>query len=234
MLQVSRPTGFTGPVLIRLLARLEDDIDSGRAPAPPAPTAPATSATADRLSHWIRWTDAISLSEALAVSARAAPAGSRVPTESAEAQCARVREALAQAIDEDAAVKPRAETPLDFALFQRRLLARQQAMVSSIGGLRERLRGALSAASPAMARLAAVDAAMEQVLEVRERKLIARLSPLLEKRFARLQQADDAGWLAGFRKDFHDALMAELDLRFQPIEGLLEALRTAPANAHPA
>ncbi|MDM0015642.1 DUF3348 family protein [Variovorax sp. J22P168] len=233
MLQVSRPTGFTGPVLIRLLARLEDDSDSGRAPALPAAVAPATSATADRLSHWIRWTDAISLSEALAASARVVPAGDRVAPEVEEAQCARVREALAQAIAEDSAVKPRAGTPLDFSLFQRRLLARQQAMVSSIGGLRERLRGYLSAASPAMARLAAVDAAMEQVIEVRERKLLARLSPLLEKRFARLQQADDAGWLAVFRKEFHEALMAELDLRFQPIEGLLEALRSAPPKAHP-
>ena len=33
------------------------------------------------------------------------------------------------------------------------------------------------------------------------------------------------GWLARFHQDMQDVLLAELDVRFQPIEGLLAALR---------
>ncbi len=34
-------------------------------------------------------------------------------------------------------------------------------------------------------------------------------------------------WLDVFRKDMQSVLLAELDLRFQPVEGLLAALRTS-------
>lgn len=34
------------------------------------------------------------------------------------------------------------------------------------------------------------------------------------------------GWLDVFRKDMQSVLLAELDVRFHPIEGLLAALRT--------
>jgi hypothetical protein len=32
-------------------------------------------------------------------------------------------------------------------------------------------------------------------------------------------------WLDAFRKDMRSVLLAELDIRFQPVEGLLSALR---------
>ena len=90
-----------------------------------------------------------------------------------------------------------------------------------------------------MARLAAVDVVMEQVLAAREHSLLAGVPALLEKHFNRLRgngtstTAEPAGepqageWLLVFRKDMKNLLLAELDLRFQPIEGLLEALRKA-------
>jgi hypothetical protein len=95
----------------------------------------------------------------------------------------------------------------------------------------------LAARSPAMARLAAVDVVMEQVLAAREHSLLSAVPVLLEKHFARLRQAaqatpdephsevQDGEWLHVFRKDMKNLLLAELDFRFQPIEGLLEALR---------
>ncbi len=49
---MSRRTGFTGSALVRLLARLTD-IDASRSPG---------TGFADRLSQWLGWTDAISLS----------------------------------------------------------------------------------------------------------------------------------------------------------------------------
>ncbi|KRG68472.1 hypothetical protein ABB29_12670 [Pseudoxanthomonas dokdonensis] len=41
--------------------------------------------------------------------------------------------------------------------------------------------------------------------------------------------ADDEVWLASFRRHMQDVLRAELDVRFQPIEGLLAALRHSQA-----
>ncbi|MBS0342442.1 MAG: DUF3348 family protein, partial [Proteobacteria bacterium] len=49
-----RRTDFTGPALIRLLARLTEAEPPG-----------SQQAFADRLSQWLGWTDAISLSAAL-------------------------------------------------------------------------------------------------------------------------------------------------------------------------
>jgi hypothetical protein len=50
------------------------------------------------------------------------------------------------------------------------------------------------------------------------------------RRRADNEQADDpalwmqpGGWLAGFRKELQDALLAELDVRLQPTVGLIEA-----------
>lgn len=128
------------------------------------------------------------------------------------------------AIDPQAA--PAAPLPLtDFAPYRQRYLARQQAMDAAVGPLRGRLRARLAGKSPAMARLAAVDVVMEQVLGAQERSLLGSVPTLLEKHFKRLRQAAPEGWLDAFHQDARDVLLAELELRFQPVDGLLEALR---------
>jgi hypothetical protein len=224
MAQVSQRAGFSGSTLIRLLARL-----SG------SDAREATPATADRLSQWFSWTDAIALSTALngsPATAAPAPAG---PASAQEAECARVRAALANALRAPVHGEP-VDTAAGFAPHRQRYLAKQQAMEASIGPLRERMRAALEARSPAMARLAAVDAVMAQVLDAREHSLLATVPAVLEKHFERLRQTAPAAgepgtetqpeaWLETFRKDSQDVLLAELDFRFQPVEGLLEALR---------
>jgi len=242
MVQVSRRTDFTGSTLIRLLARLTDtDVPESK------------EAFADRLSQWLRWTDAISLSAALDGAAPAAPSGPQACASAEEGECVRVRTALAKAIADDGAVAggkgpkhlraPAQEAPMntaaDFSSYRWRYLARQQAMESGIGRLRSRLRAALAAGSPTMARLAAVDAVMEQALGAQAHRLLASVPGLLEKHFQRLRRAAQAApdeaadesaqpgaWLEVFRKDMQDLLLAELDFRMQPVEGLLEALRT--------
>ena len=89
---------------------------------------------------------------------------------------------------------------------------------------------------PALARLAEVDAVMEMTLSPREQKLLAGVPALLGRHFDQLQPATDAAapgllpaadgsWLSLFRKDMQAALMAELDIRFKPIDALLAALR---------
>ncbi|MDP9896233.1 hypothetical protein J2W32_005222 [Variovorax boronicumulans] len=224
MVQVSRRTGFTGSALIRLLARLADI----EVPEP-------KQAFADRLSQWLGWTDAISLSAALNGGLAASSSGARAAGNPEARECERVRTAMTNAIAEDMHSASRDNTT-DFAAYRRRYHARQQAMQTSIGPLRGRLRSTLATRSPDMARLAAVDVVMEQVLSAQEHRLLGSIPAMLEKHFKRLGQADanladsDAepgAWLPVFRKDMHDVLLAEMEIRFQPVEGLLEALRAS-------
>lgn len=207
-MQVSRRTGFTGSALIRLLAQLTDiDVPESK------------QGFADRLSRWFGWTDAISLSAALDGSPAAARSGTRASASAEEGECARVRTASVNAIAADSVAAT------DFRSYRRRYVARQQALEASIGPLRGRLRARLAARSPAMARLAGVDAVMEQVLGAHEQRLLATVPVLLEKHFERLRQADGPGWPDVFCKDMQGVLFAELDIRLQPVEGLLDALR---------
>lgn len=137
---------------------------------------------------------------------------------------------------------------LDFAFYRQRYLALQQSMEAGVGRLRERLRALLTHGSPGMVRLAAVDAVMERALSRRERALLSAAPTLLGEHFERLRQAaltaadddaqaaDDAptaastAWLEAFRKDMRNVLLAELDVRLQPAQGLLAALRTHAKN----
>ncbi|HEX5683450.1 MAG TPA: DUF3348 domain-containing protein [Ideonella sp.] len=255
MTRGSQHTGFTGSPLVRLLARLtEVDVSE------------AKPAFAERLSQWLGWADAISLSAALNAPAAAAAArpASKADASTDEGEFARLRSALVNAVINDSPLalgQRRAgrrapvqdTTPMepaaDFPPYRSRYFAKQQAMELAIAPLRARLRATLASRSPAMAQLAAVDAVMEQVLGEQERSLLSTVPVLLEKRFESLRQAalatvapngpDEAEptpagpaakapWLEEFGQDMQHVLLVELDLRLQPIEGLLEALRATP------
>ncbi|RKE37578.1 uncharacterized protein DUF3348 [Paraburkholderia sp. BL23I1N1] len=252
MVQVPQRTAFSGPALIRILARLTDvDVPE------------SSQSLSDRLSQWLGWTDAIALSSALNNNPPAVAAGARAFSDAEERECARVRTSLANAIAGDSVLTaarrrgPAAHTlaqgaptdaPVDYAVFRQRYLSIQQTMETGIGTLRGRLRAMLAARTPAMARLAVVDAVMERALSERERSLLAAVPGLLAGHFERLRQAEQqtladadataspeavtaapatpGAWLDQFRKDMQSVLLAELDVRLQPVEGLLAALRT--------
>jgi len=291
MLQALQRTAPSGPALIRLLARFADaDVPEPR------------QSLSDRLSQWLGWTDAIALSSALTGAPPSVPAAARAFGSAEEAECARVRASLVKTITGDSAfavarrrgagyVEPQA-VPADYALFRQRYQAMQQSMETGVGNLRGRLRALLAAKTPAMGRLALLDAVMERALGERERNLLASVPVLLAGHFERLReaaqqaqdqepapalddgtQAESAGnaaaaaaagsaadgsvepkahvqaqpqpqapaldaaprpahavapnaWLDVFRKDMQSVLLAELDVRLQPVEGLLAALRT--------
>ncbi|OJB35114.1 hypothetical protein BGV57_28830 [Burkholderia ubonensis] len=255
MVQAPQRTALSGPTLVRLLARLADaDVPESR------------QTLADRLSQWLGWTDAISLSSALNGSPPAVAAGGARPAGGdAERECARVRHALAQAmmVARPAAASrrngarqapPAGETAdyADYADFWQRYLTLQQEMETAIGNLRGRLRVALAARTPGMARLATLDAIMERVLGARERSLLATVPGLLGAHFERLRAAEQqaladaqdperpenpqhpehpavtpGAWLDVFRKDMQSVLLAELEIRFQTVDGLLAALRAS-------
>lgn len=157
-----------------------------------------------------------------------------------------------------AAVSPRLPTleeMLDITSHRRRYAACQQTMDAQLGPWRRRVRATLSAQSPTLARLATLDGLMEQVVGAQERVLLSGVPALLERRFEQLRRAHEdqpAGlaaqttaapdplatppgpeappWLARFRQDMHALLLAELDLRLQPVEGLLDAGRASRAE----
>jgi len=234
MVQAPQRPAVPGPTFIRLLANL---VDADVPPSPPS--------LADHLGRWLDWSHAIALSTAL----DGKPASAEPTTHDAgneEDECARIRRSLAGAIVDDRvpARPPRrasgeageadASEAVDYPMFRQRHLSLQRSMQAATGGLRSRLRDTLAGKSAAMARLAAVDAAMEAALSPREQSLLAHVPDLLGQHFERLHQAASAkpastspgAWLEAFRRDRQSVLLAELDVRFQPVEGLLAALRT--------
>jgi hypothetical protein len=241
--QAAQNATVRGPAFIRQLARMIDvDVMPTRQPL------------SQRLSQWLDWTHSIALSTALD-GKPAAGVGPVSPSVSAEEEeCALARAALARAITGGGAdVLAAAATPApavegsvdakpDYAPFRQRYHAMQRLMQSATGRLRGRLRDRLAEGNADMARLAEVDAVMERALSPREQTLLAAVPTLLGEHFERLRQADGASpldepaaqdpsaasagaWLDVFRRDMQSVLLAELDLRFQPVDGLLAALR---------
>nr|WP_134980608.1 DUF3348 domain-containing protein [Xanthomonas axonopodis] len=240
MAKVSPRAPLSGPAFIRLLARLSD-----------AHIAQSNHALAERLSQWIDWTRAVAVSKALdgklpdpddlpEPRPLDAEARARVRTGLAASSVAEL-DALVVRVRAEARNAALAGAP-DFAPFRQHYLAMQRAMRTATGDLRGRLRDLLALVSADMARLAEVDAVMELTLSPREQSLLNTVPSLLGAHFERLRDAAQAhhrptddeaapravpdGWLDIFRKDMQSVLLAELDVRFHPIEGLLAALRT--------
>lgn len=241
MAKASPQAPVLGPTFIRLLARLAQT-DVSRPP-------PALS---ERLNQWFDWNRAITLSRALDGRLPELPDSPDFDA-AIDAECAQARATLQDTIAGGLdAAPPRRLSAAErqahggYAPYRQHCLAVQRAMQVSTGTLRGRLRDMLARQSPAKARLAEVDAVMEATLSPLEHGLLANIPTLLGLRFATLQgsppptatppaapdSSDDtvpapAGpWLAVFEQDLRNALLAELDVRFHPIEGLLAALRT--------
>lgn len=246
MAKAPQRTPVPGPVFIRLLARLTD-VDVPQ-------SSHALSDRLSQWIDWNRAV-ALSRALDGNVSAAAADVASFDSAVEDEYARARASLANAIADDlESPSVRPRADghsctdgggadAMVDYAWFHQRYLAIQRAMQAATGRLRGRLRDMLAQRSADMARLAEVDAVMELTLSSREQTLLAAVPKLLGEHFARLQRAEQKSladmqlsgnapvatpgeWLRVFRKDMQAVLLAELDVRFQPIEGLLAALRT--------
>ncbi|HAI47649.1 MAG TPA: hypothetical protein DCM50_13300 [Stenotrophomonas sp.] len=213
----------------------------GQAGFADGPLPSASPDMSDRLSQWLDWNRAVALSRAL--DGRLPPVAADAPVfDSAEqAECARVHAVLATSIRADADAR-RAAAGEDYAPHRQHCVNLQRSMQAATGRLRGRLRDMLGHGSAELARLAEVDAVMEQTLSPREHALLGAVPALLGQHFERLRAAaspapgdgdnDEAlpdtahpGWLARFHQDMQDVLLAELDVRFQPIEGLLAALR---------
>lgn len=129
--------------------------------------------------------------------------------------------------------------------YQHRHAALQRQMEQMTTAVRDHVRQALSTASPRLQQLAALDATLEKVLAAREQAALPRIPRILQRRFDGLRKAhgravadEDAaaddptawsrpgGWLHAFAQDWRQVLLAERDLRLDPVAGLVEAAAT--------
>ncbi len=131
---------------------------------------------------------------------------------------------------------PPLDPATEFSLLLQEYSDVQRRMEMRVDALRAYAREVLAAQSPALAQLAAMDGLMTQLVHGREQHLLANLPSLLRRRFEARRQADteaadgeslepvaSGAWLKALRADFRQALQAELDLRLQPIVGLVQA-----------
>jgi len=206
-----------------------------------APAAPAGTDFAERLGRWLNAFDAVNLQAAhQSIRAiRAAAPRNLVSSRSSSPQALaedlqRVRATLAQAIAQDpvpfAIPKLARRAPGDttalptvvdagYAPYQQRHLKLQRQMEQLVAPLRDHVREVLSQSSPGLRQLAALDAALDPVLTRREQLHLPAVAPLLQRRFEALARDHEA-----FRREWTEVLLAELDLRLDPVAGLIAAL----------
>ena len=129
-----------------------------------------------------------------------------------------------------------------------RYLELQKQMDARLLALRAQIRHALAKGPVALRQLAALDGVMEQMLGVREQRLWASLPGCLERRLTHRQHTHQqtlqtsgrhdepqrwrqpGGWLWAFEQDLQALLIAEMQVRLQPITGLLEAAHNEKAG----
>jgi hypothetical protein len=201
---------------------------------------------AERLALWCNAFDAIRL-QALHQAVRAGQPGVRgkgpVRVQALRDDVQRVRGTLAKAVTLDPVALAEARRdpleelrlarrgkarPVDaeaagsYAPWQQRHLELQGQMEMMVTPLREHVREAVGRASPRLRQLAALDAVFAQVIAPREQALLPTAATLLERRFEQLRGQD--GGLDAFAAEWRQALLAELDLRLEPVVGLVDAL----------
>ena len=125
--------------------------------------------------------------------------------------------------------------------YRRFYAAHQTEMALGLQALRRRIRSSLAAMSVELHQLAELDEILDESLAIHTRRLFNVIPKLLEQRFIFLleshceninEESNDEldkwllpdGWLTLFYHDMREMLLAEFDVRLQPIIGLIEAL----------
>jgi hypothetical protein len=129
-----------------------------------------------------------------------------------------------------------------FEPYRRFYLAHQNDFEQGVRRLRTQMHELLAQGPESLRQLATLDAAFAAILNDRESKVLRRIPVLLESRFGQLIQnhlqtvdgllparlfttgVEHAPWLITFCADMRTVLLAELELRLQPVRGLIEAM----------
>jgi len=200
----------------------------------PTPATTPRQDFAERLSLWLAPVDTIQLHGLLQntpASKQTAATGTRQAVFTALNKA--VQQARSQLTDhitrtDEATALLVQDTALNYAPYRKRHLDQQRLMDTQITPLRAGVRQVLAKMSPTLRHLASLDALLEQALANREQKLLATAPFLLERRFEAMktsaEQAQPPEWLQHFDREWQTHLLAELDVRLQPVLGLVEAV----------
>ncbi|MFV0276383.1 MAG: DUF3348 family protein [Parahaliea sp.] len=100
--------------------------------------------------------------------------------------------------------------------------AHQREMEARVRGLQERVRHVLLDTDPALARLATLDTALANALLSHTRRLFAGIPALVARRQVALREVE--GGPQQLKAELQGLLLAEVDARLLPVQGLVEAL----------
>lgn len=129
-----------------------------------------------------------------------------------------------------------------FDAYQRFYAALQRQMDFEVQHLQSYVRDGVAGLSSSLAKLVLIDTTLGDTLNGHAKRLFPVVPRLLAARFEFLRQEHyqalfnpeqdelanwitTGGWLDRFRLDCHSLLLAELDIRLQPVLGLIEALQ---------
>jgi hypothetical protein len=119
---------------------------------------------------------------------------------------------------------------------------RQRGLDIKVQHLRAEIRDSISGLSPALAQLSRMDKAISEAISEASREIFALVPKLLEQRFSRLfdlhrqelpgnpEAADlepwmkPGGWISAFCMEMRELLLAELEVRLQPVVGMIDSL----------
>lgn len=121
---------------------------------------------------------------------------------------------------------PAAGDSPDIRPYLRFYAAHQRDMEFRVRNLQDRVRIALSGLSPRLAKLVALESALDQTLVNQHRQSFAAVPALLERRMRHLkaQHLSGATLLTQCQRDLRSLLLAEIDTRLLPVQGLIEAI----------
>lgn len=193
---------------------------------------------AEGLNHWLGWTDAAPLFEALQ-----GPVPAWAPNAAAVTQALAAHGRLHAQLSRQVADEPllpqrggqRMAAPQDFADVRPQWIALQHRLQRAVSGHRLQLRQVLAQLGDWAARLAALDALWERVLQEREQGRLAMLPSQAEGLWTQAMQAGRTpaqAW-AEVEPRLRALMQAEQALRWQPAAGLADALRQALGQTAP-
>ncbi|BES72727.1 hypothetical protein RE428_37450 [Marinobacter nanhaiticus D15-8W] len=125
--------------------------------------------------------------------------------------------------------------------YSQALLTTQRKIAATTRQFRDKVRSTLKDQGQDLARLAEVDAVFDHTMAGYTVQCFSRVSTVLEQRFQALEsastQAADPGsepddWLRRYCEDTQNLLLAELDVRLEPVLGLLEAFHNEISQTH--
>jgi hypothetical protein len=133
--------------------------------------------------------------------------------------------------------------------FRNFYVTRQGDLDIKIRQLRSHVKDSIAGLSPELAQLSSLDTLLGDVLSSRTRELFAKVPMFLGRRFGRLldehwqelsnkpavgdieQWMKPGGWIAKFCGEMRASLLAEIEVRLQPVLGMIDSLPTAAAFA---